>query len=98
MNSQNNNLIYFILACCGIAVILNLIIPEIILPYISDDVKNPENGVESLSFSERFLHLMYSFTVSPFLSSLILIIIVAVSTSLASVIKIRPSTIKSLRN
>lgn len=98
MNSQNNNLIYFIIACCTIAVILNLIIPEIILPHISENVKNPKDGVESLSFSERFLHLMYSFTVSPFLSSLILIIIVALSTFLASVIKIRPSTIKSLRN
>ena len=89
MNSQNINLICFIITCCTIAVVL-VFIPEIILPHISENVKNPQDGVESLSFSERFLHLMYSFTVSPFLSSLILIIIVALSTFLP-VIKIRPS-------
>ena len=94
----NTNLISLIITSVIIILIINLTIPNIILPYIKHKQSHPKEGIENLSFKEKFLHFMYFLAKAPILSSLVLIILCGTSIFLGSIIKIRPSTIKSIQN
>ena len=94
MNLKNTNLLTLVLTSLVIVVILNLVIPNIVLPY----VKPEQQGKNDYNFGDQFMNLMYIHAKSPLLTSLVLIVIVIVSILLGSVIKIRPTTVKSIYN
>ena len=94
----NTNLITLIVTSLVILLILNFTIPNILLPYVKHHQSHPKDGIEKLSFGQKFLHLMYFFAKAPLLSSLVLVVLCGVSIFLGSIIKIRPSTIKSIGN
>lgn len=94
----NTNLITLIITSVVILLILNFTIPNILLPYVKHNQSHPKDGIENLSFKDKFLHLMYFLAKAPILSSLVLVIMCGISIFLGSLIKIRPSTIKSIGN
>lgn len=98
MNLKNTNLLTLVLTSLVIVIILNLLIPNIVLPYVKPEQSKPENGIDNLNFGDKFMNLMYFHAKAPFLSSLVLLVMVAVAILLGSVIKIRPTTVKSIFN
>jgi hypothetical protein len=98
MSSSNNKLFTLIVTSIIIVVLLNLTIPNILLPYVKPHHSHPENGIDKLNFGHKFMNLMYFFAKAPLLSSLVLTVFVAISILLGSMIKIRPSTMKSINN
>lgn len=98
MNSGNTKLLTLIITSIIIVVLLNLTIPNILLPYIKSKHSHPENGIDKLNFGQKFMNLMYFLAKAPLLSSLVLAVMVGISVFLGSMIKIRPSTVKSITN
>ena len=61
------------------AVILNLILPLILKPFATPDEIKPPNGADKLSYKEQFMHMMVHHNQVPFMSSVIIAIIVGLS-------------------
>tara|TARA_B110001450_G_C17175965_1_gene301362 strand:+ start:44 stop:292 length:249 start_codon:yes stop_codon:yes gene_type:complete len=70
-NSIINSIIY--------GVILNLILPLILEPFATEEEKIPPNGSSSLSLKGQFMHMMVHHGQVPFMSSIIIAIIVGLS-------------------
>lgn len=96
MISGNPKLFTLILTSIIIVILLNLTLTNILLPYVKSHHSHPKNGIEKLNFGEKFMNLIYLFAKAPLLSSLVLSVFVGVSVFLGSLIKIRPSTVKSI--
>ena len=94
----NTNLITLIITSLVILLILNFTIPNILLPYVKHHQSHPKDGIENLSFGQKFLHLMYFLAKAPLLSGLVLLVMCGLSIFLGSLIKIRPATLKSIGN
>ena len=63
-----------------IGVIINLVLPIILKPIATEEEVNPPNGVESLSLKGQFMHmLILEASQKPFMSSIIIAIIVGLS-------------------
>ena len=92
----NTNLTTLIITSVIILIILCLIVPNIILPYVKHHHSHPKDGIEELNFGDKFMNLMFFMSKAPFLVCLLFSVLLTVSILLASMIKIRPSTIKSL--
>lgn len=92
----NTNLTTLIITSVVILIILCLIIPNIILPYVKHHHSHPKEGIENLNFGDKFMNLMFFMSKAPLLVCLLFSVMFVVSILLASMIKIRPSTIKSL--
>jgi len=86
MKSQTRKLVIIPLTCLLIAVLLNLIIPQIVLPYVPQDITSKNSN--KLTFKERFLLLMYQHVQDPVLTSIIIGVIVLVSVYLGNLIKL----------
>ena len=67
---------------------LNLILPLILKPYATEKEKTPPNGAASLSMKEQFMHMMVHHNQVPFMSSVIIAIIVGLSVFLSQQLKI----------
>jgi hypothetical protein len=78
----------FILKCCIIGVILNLVLPLVLKPFATSDEIKPTNGAASLSYKGQFMHMMVHHNQVPFMSSLIIALIVGLSVFLARLIKL----------
>ena len=78
----------FILKCCIIGVILNLVLPLVLKPFATPNEIKPTNGAASLSYKGQFMHMMVHHNQVPFMSSLIIALIVGLSVSLARLIKL----------
>ena len=81
----NTNLITLIITSLVILLILNFTIPNILLPYVKHH-QSHQDGIENLSFGQKFLpHVFLAST--PLLSSLVLLVMCGLSIFLGSLIK-----------
>jgi len=58
---------------------LNLILPLILKPFATEEEIKPPNGAASLSMKGQFMHMMVHHNQVPFMSSVIIAIIVGLS-------------------
>lgn len=65
-----------------IGILLNLLLPLILDPFATSDEKNPHKGANNLSLKGQFMHMMVHHGQVPFMSSVIVAIIVFLSVSL----------------
>ena len=64
------------------SVVLNLVLPMIVSPLATPQEKNPPKGATSLSPKGQFMHMLVHHNQVPFVSSLIVALIVALSVML----------------
>ena len=60
-------------------VILNLVLPYLLKPFASKEEIKPPNGAASLSLKGQFMHMMIHHHQVPFMSSVIIALIVGLS-------------------
>tara|TARA_B100001094_G_scaffold286426_1_gene301225 strand:- start:99 stop:365 length:267 start_codon:yes stop_codon:yes gene_type:complete len=65
-----------------IGIVLNLLLPLILDPFATSDEKKPPKGANNLSLKGQFMHMMVHHGQVPFMSSVIVAIIVFLSVSL----------------
>ena len=61
------------------AVILNIVLPIILTPVATKEEKKPPNGAKNLSYKGQFMHMIVHHGQIPFMSSVIVAIIVGLS-------------------
>ena len=70
---------YLIIYSVIVGVIVNLILPQILMPFASRAEIKPPNGAQNLSFKEQLMHMFVHHAQVPLTSSIIVAIIVYVS-------------------
>tara|TARA_Y100000591_G_C21655540_1_gene605127 strand:- start:218 stop:475 length:258 start_codon:yes stop_codon:yes gene_type:complete len=73
---MNNNLILY---SVGIAVLANLVLPQLLMPLATEEEIKPPNGAENLGVKEQIMHMFVHHAQVPITSSLIIAIIVGLS-------------------
>ena len=71
-----------------VGVALNIILPMLLRPFATKEEAMPENGAASLSYKGQFMHMMVHHNQVPFMSSVIIAIIVGLSVYLGSIVKL----------
>ena len=66
-----------------VGVIINLILPQILLPFATQNEIKPPNGAAQLSFKEQLMHMFVHHAQVPLTSSIIIAVIVGLSVYLA---------------
>ena len=84
MNKENN---YCIINAVIFGIILNLVLPLLLKPFATDEEIKPSNGAASLSLKGQFMHMMVHHNQVPFMSSVIIAIIVGLSVYLGYIVK-----------
>ena len=77
-----------ILKACIVGIILNLVLPFILKPFATPQEIKPPNGAASLSYKSQFMHMMVHHNQVPFMSSLIIALIVGLSVFFALLVKV----------
>tara|TARA_Y100000592_G_C5392712_1_gene279063 strand:+ start:68 stop:316 length:249 start_codon:yes stop_codon:yes gene_type:complete len=77
-----------ILKACVVGIILNLVLPFILKPFATPQEIKPPNGAASLSYKGQFMHMMVHHNQVPFMSSLIIALIVGLSVFFALLVKV----------
>lgn len=62
-----------------IAVLINLIVPQIVKPFATQKQISPPRGAANLNFKDQLVHMLVHHAQVPLSSSLIIAVIVAVS-------------------
>ena len=62
-----------------VGVALNIILPMLLRPFATKEEAMPENGAASLSYKGQFMHMMVHHNQVPFMSSVIVAIIIYAS-------------------
>ena len=62
-----------------ISILLNIILPMILVPYATPEEIKPPLGANSLSLKSQFMHMMVHHNQVPFMSSIIVGLIVGLS-------------------
>tara|TARA_B100001063_G_C16730862_1_gene539221 strand:+ start:1125 stop:1367 length:243 start_codon:yes stop_codon:yes gene_type:complete len=75
---MNKLVLYSIL----VAVVINLVLPKIAMPFASQEEIKPSNGAENLSFKEQLMHMLVHHGQVPLSSSIIIAVIVFLSITL----------------
>ncbi len=70
-----------------IGVILNLVLPVALKPLATPNEIKPPNGASNLSYKGQFMHMMVHHGQVPFMSSVIIAIIVGLSVYLGYLLK-----------
>ena len=69
-----------------IGVLLNICLPLLLKPFATQDEITPPNGAANLSLKSQFMHMMIHHNQVPFMSSVIIALIVGLSVYLGYVI------------
>ena len=69
---------YFVTIIC-FSVLLNLVLPNLILPYATDIQIKPPLGAASLNFFDQIIHMLFHHAQVPITSSIIIALIVGLS-------------------
>tara|TARA_B100001287_G_C22657408_1_gene518524 strand:+ start:878 stop:1126 length:249 start_codon:yes stop_codon:yes gene_type:complete len=77
-----------ILKACVVGIILNLVLPFILKPFATPQEIKPPNGAASLSYKGQFMHMMVHHNQVPFMSSLIISLILGLSVFFALLVKV----------
>ena len=67
-------------------IILNLVLPALLKPFATEEEIKPPNGAENLTLKGQFMHMMVHHNQVPFMSSVIIAIIVGLSVYLGYII------------
>lgn len=78
-------------------IILNLVLPIILIPFATNEEIMAPNGANALSFKGQFMHMMIHHNQVPFMSSVIVAIIVGLSVFLGYAFKLYPFKFGGLR-
>jgi len=62
-----------------VSVIINLVLPQILLPFATPEEIKPPNGAALLSFKQKFMHMFVHHAQVPITSSIIVALIVLIS-------------------
>lgn len=76
----------FICKCIVIAVLINLILPQILRPFATLAQIKPPGGAAALSFLDQLMHMFVHHAQVPVTSSIIVAVIVGLSVYLAKLI------------
>ena len=76
-----------ILSSVLISVLINLILPQLVLPLANDKQISPPNGAKNLNFFDQLVHMLVHHAHVPVTSSVIVALIVALSVYLGQFIK-----------
>ena len=63
----------------GIAILINVILPQILMPFASEQEVKPPNGAHNLPFKEQLMHMFVHHAQVPLTSSIIVVVIVTLS-------------------
>ena len=63
----------------GIAILINVILPQILMPFASEQEVKPPNGAHNLPFKEQLMHMFVHHAQVPLTSSIIVAVIVILS-------------------
>ena len=72
---KNNLLVHSVL----VAVIINLVLPQLVRPFATPQQIKPPNGSQNLSFPDQIMHMLVHHAQVPISSSIIVAIIVGLS-------------------
>ncbi len=79
---MNNTIVNSVL----MGILLNLVLPLILEPFATPEEIKPKNGAASLSLKGQFMHMMVHHNQVPFMSSIIIAIIVGLAVYLGNTI------------
>lgn len=65
-----------------VAVVINLVLPKLVMPFASEEEIKPSNGVENLSFKEQIIHMLVHHGQVPLTSSIIIAVIIFISVTI----------------
>jgi hypothetical protein len=77
-----------ILNACFYSIILNLILPLIVKPFATPEEIKPPKGASNLSFKSQVMHMLVHHSQVPIASSIIIVLIVALSIKVGYMFKI----------
>ena len=83
MNKQSN----LILSSVLVSVIINLVLPQLVLPLANQKQISPPNGAQNLNFFDQLVHMLVHHAHVPVTSSVIVAVIVALSVYLGQCFK-----------
>ena len=72
---DNKMLMYSVI----VAVLINIVLPQLLLPYATAEEIKPPNGAENLNFKEQLMHMFVHHAQVPLTSSIIIVVIVTLS-------------------
>ena len=73
----------YIYKCVAIAIMINLVLPQVLKPLATQEQINPPNGAQNLPFIDQVMHMFVHHAQVPLTSSLIVAVIVGLSIYLA---------------
>ena len=65
--------------CVAIAVVINLVLPQVLKPFATKEQIKPPQGAQNLPFLDQLMHMFVHHAQVPFASSLIVAVIVGLS-------------------
>ena len=74
-----NKEVKVLLAPIIIGIVINLVLPFLLKPLATPEQIKPPNGAKNLSYKGQFMHMMVHHNQVPFMSSIIIAIIVGLS-------------------
>ena len=63
----------------GIAILINISLPQMLMPFATEEEVKPPNGAENLPFKEQLMHMFVHHAQVPLTSSIIVAVIVTLS-------------------
>tara|TARA_B100001175_G_scaffold282541_1_gene261735 strand:- start:1014 stop:1268 length:255 start_codon:yes stop_codon:yes gene_type:complete len=63
----------------GIAILINISLPQILMPFATEEEVKPPNGAANLPFKEQLMHMFVHHAQVPLTSSIIVAVIVILS-------------------
>ena len=70
-----------------VGVLINLVLPQLLLQFATEDEIKPPNGAENLTLKEQLMHMFVHHAQVPLSSSIIIAIIVSLSIVLGEMLK-----------
>lgn len=91
---MNQGVFVLILTTIVVTLLLNFIIPNLLIQFVTDE----EKDLKDLGFKGNFMRLMVYNSAYPLSCSIYIFLLVLISLYLGQMIKIKPSVVKSINN
>ena len=79
---MNNNILFSVV----VGIVINLALPQILLPFATPDEIKPPNGADDLSIKEQLMHMFVHHAQVPLPSTIIVAIIILLSMMISNYI------------
>ena len=84
--NKTKNFNKLIICSVIIGILINLILPQIVKPFATNDEISPPNGAENLSFKSQLIHMLVHHAQVPLTSTIIVAVIVLLSVLLGNLL------------